>query len=133
MSHRGEVNTDTEKNGKDQGMAKPIKTSKEDDEMRFRTISLALAAAAIMVLGVASTGLAFHDGGVASCGSCHSMHNSKDGLAKIPGSTQFTGVRYLLQNSDQSSVCLSCHGTGANRSGYHVWTALTDFAAGAPA
>jgi predicted CXXCH cytochrome family protein len=104
-----------------------------EDEMRLRTISLALAAAAIMVLGLAATGVAFHDGGVASCGSCHSMHNSANGVAKVPGSTQFQGVDYLLVNTDQSSTCLSCHGSGANRSGYHVWTALTDFAAGVPA
>ena len=101
--------------------------------MRIRTISLAIAAAAIMVLGLAATGLAFHDGGVASCGSCHSMLNSVANAAKVPGKAQFDGVRFLLVNNDQSSVCLSCHGTGTARSGYHVYTSLTDFAAGAPA
>ncbi|MDW7771682.1 MAG: hypothetical protein SCH71_02225 [Desulfobulbaceae bacterium] len=50
----------------------------------------------------------FHDGGVGSCDSCHSMHEAKDRDAATGDRT-----RYLLVASDPSSVCLNCHaGTG---------------------
>ena len=42
-------------------------------------------------------GFAFHSGGVAECGGCHSMHSPN------PAGTS------LLTGSDPSSTCLSCH------------------------
>lgn len=54
----------------------------------------------------------FHDGGVGSCDSCHSMHSAKDGDAATGNKSQ------LLLASDPSSVCLNCHAGpgGADRS-----------------
>ncbi len=40
---------------------------------------LILAAAAVLVMGTPA--LAFHDGGVAACNGCHTMHNSSNGVA----------------------------------------------------
>ncbi len=100
--------------------------------MRLRTISLALAAAAIMVLGLAGGALAFHDGGVASCNGCHTMHNSSGNAQMYTGKAQFDGVEFLLKGSDQSSACLSCHGSGSTRSGYHVFTTFASYPAAAP-
>lgn len=47
---------------------------------------------------------AFHDGGVASCGGCHVMHESEDGQLVVAGED-------LLDASSPTEVCLSCHAT----------------------
>jgi hypothetical protein len=67
---------------------------------------------AIAMLGfLASPALALHDGGVAHCDACHSMHNSADN--PVSGATNNT----LLKGSDATSTCLNCHnGSGS----YHV-------------
>ena len=67
-------------------------------------------------------GYAFHSGGVAECGGCHSMHSPNPA-----GSS-------LLIGSDQSSTCLSCHehAGDASPSGYHISTAPADMADGVP-
>jgi hypothetical protein len=99
--------------------------------MKLRTITLALAAAAVMLVGLAGTGLAFHDGGVATCSSCHTMHNSKGNqIADSQLLTQFTAGPMLLLGNTQSDACLNCHGAGGGTSGYHVATegATTEFA-----
>jgi predicted CXXCH cytochrome family protein len=72
---------------------------------------LHLAAAAALMLGFGKA-YAFHSGGVAECGGCHSMHSPKD-----------TAGGFLLINSDASSTCLSCHNakdTAPNS--YHIST-----------
>ena len=52
---------------------------------------------ALLAIGVWGSAFAFHSGGVAECGGCHSMHSpDPDGF-------------YLLLGEDQSSVCLNCH------------------------
>ncbi len=57
---------------------------------------------------------AFHDGGVAHCDGCHSMHNGS-------GNGNFTAAGPSLTNgSDASSTCLNCH-DGSGR--YHVASA----------
>ncbi len=56
---------------------------------------------------VATPALAFHDGGVAHCNSCHTMHNSQDGGLVDPLSPN--GNAFLLTKSDPSSVCIACH------------------------
>jgi len=61
----------------------------------FRFGMLALAAFAIV--GFAGNAYAFHSGGVAECGGCHSMHSP------TPGGS------FLLVGTDQSSACLTCH------------------------
>lgn len=76
--------------------------------MRIGRITLALLAVALLGIG---TSYAFHDGGVAECIGCHSMHEAnQDG-------------EYLLLYQDQSSTCLDCHNTTAtDPDGYHVAT-----------
>ncbi len=85
--------------------------------MKLAKLSLILVAAAAVVFGLSGTGFSFHDGGVADCVGCHQMHNA-------PGAN-------LLIAADQSSVCLSCHGT-SGQSSYHVLTPDTDMPAGTP-
>ena len=70
-----------------------------------------IACMAILVLGTAGTGFAFHGGGVAHCDGCHTMHGSAD--------NPFGGAEnsMLLTGSDASSTCLNCH-DGAAR--YHI-------------
>ncbi len=81
------------------------------------TIAARSALALALALGGGSA-LAFHDGGVGACDGCHTMHNSSGGFASAKGRPQFTGNQYLLQASDPSSTCLSCHASlspgGAN-------------------
>jgi hypothetical protein len=103
--------------------------------MKSIKISLAVAASALLMSAPA---MAFHDGGVASCESCHSMHNSFEN-ASMPGGAGLTGSKtagtvltggvYLLQGGGkQSDACLNCHEVqgdgGAN--GYHISTAAAD-------
>lgn len=66
------------------------------------TITMALV---LIVSG--GTALAFHDGGVARCSSCHTMHNSQNGQLVDPDSP--TGNAYLLKDSSPSDTCLGCH------------------------
>jgi hypothetical protein len=78
--------------------------------------------AAVLTLGIGSMAYAFHSGGVAECGGCHSMHSPK-----ASGS-------FLLIGTDQSSTCLSCHEHAGDTgpSSYHVGTASADLPAGVP-
>ncbi|MEZ4387254.1 MAG: cytochrome c3 family protein [Candidatus Krumholzibacteriia bacterium] len=50
--------------------------------------------------------LAFHDGGVAECAGCHTMHNSQDGANVTDNAT---GYNYLLIAGNATDTCLSCH------------------------
>lgn len=56
---------------------------------------------------VAYPAVAFHDGGVAHCNGCHTMHNSQDGALVDPASPN--GNAYLLVKADPSTVCIDCH------------------------
>ena len=89
--------------------------------------TLAMTAASLLM---AAPAFAFHDGGVAACESCHTMHNSKDGAAlkTTGGITQFKTGPYLLQGSTQSEACLNCHEGSAGS--YKVSTAGTTLASG---
>jgi predicted CXXCH cytochrome family protein len=75
---------------------------------------LVIIASAMLTMGVSSMASAFHSGGVAECGGCHSMH------APMASSTP------LLVGGDASSTCLSCHMNAADKPGspssYHVST-----------
>jgi predicted CXXCH cytochrome family protein len=83
--------------------------------------TLILAAAAAVVLGAPA--LAFHDGGVAHCNGCHTMHNSQDGVGMNDGLPVGEGFASLLLFADATSVCLDCHdGEGS----YHIWSADPD-------
>lgn len=68
-------------------------------------VVMAVAALAFMV----TPALAFHDGGVASCRGCHTMHNSENGQLIDPDSPN--GNPYLLKDATASDMCLSCHAT----------------------
>lgn len=114
--------------------------------MKFVKLSFIIAFAIVVSLGIGSTSYAFHDGGVATCEACHTMHNSFQGAAMsgkqgttfsaldsaaaagsgAPGSSAV----YLLRGSDQSSTCLNCH-EGPTMSSYHVSTDLTTITASA--
>jgi hypothetical protein len=92
--------------------------------MKFMKISslVGLAAAAMLVVGLTGSAFAFHDGGVAKCEGCHTMHNSLKGAKMSVTGTELVGNAFLLIGSDPSSTCLSCHGKGTAQSGYHVDT-----------
>ena len=72
-------------------------------------------AAAMITFGLGGTALAFHDGGVAHCDGCHTMHNSVDGQTVTANPNAF-----LTKGSDPSSTCLNCH-KGSTGS-YHILT-----------
>jgi len=90
-------------------------------------IFLAVTAVFFMFSGSA---FALHDGGVAHCDACHSMHNSADN----PRSGDVNAPN-LMKGSDASSTCLNCHagdgssyhnslttvGTGVSQGGDFFW------------
>jgi hypothetical protein len=90
--------------------------------MKTLRIGFAFLAAASLLLLAGGTPEAFHSGGVAECGGCHSMHAPKAGV----------GARALLVGSDPSSTCLSCHMHAGDTgpSSYHIATADADMPAG---
>jgi hypothetical protein len=94
--------------------------------MKLFKLSSLLGLAAMLVMGLTGSAFAFHDGGVAKCDGCHTMHNSKNGAVMttdgVARGTALVGNAYLLQGSDASSTCLGCHGKGTTLSGYHVDT-----------
>jgi predicted CXXCH cytochrome family protein len=55
----------------------------------------------------ASPVAAFHDGGVAHCNGCHTIHNSQDGTLVDQDSPN--GNPWLLIDETPSDVCLGCH------------------------
>jgi predicted CXXCH cytochrome family protein len=69
---------------------------------------------AVVMVG-ATAALAFHEGGVATCTSCHSMHEALDSGA-------------LLVKVDNSSTCLTCHEGSAGS--YRVSTPTANAPAG---
>jgi hypothetical protein len=77
-------------------------------------------AAAVIWLFAGNDTQAFHSGGAAECGGCHSMHNPK------------TGGSFLLIGTDPSSTCLSCHMHAGDTgpSSYHIATADADMPTG---
>ena len=64
-------------------------------------------ALAFALVFVASPALAFHDGGVAHCNGCHTMHNSQDGI--LVDADAENGNPYLLVDGSASDVCIACH------------------------
>jgi hypothetical protein len=89
----------------------PERQSKKEDEMKVLRVIFIVVLAATVTLGLSGMAQAFHEGGVAHCDGCHSMHNSADN--PVSGATNNT----LLKGSDASSTCLNCH-DGAGR--YHI-------------
>jgi hypothetical protein len=74
---------------------------------------------------------AFHDGGVAYCQGCHTMHNSQNGQVVDPDNPQ--GNAYLLKFGNSSDTCLNCHaaygqfaeGAGFGPGGDFYWLTKT--------
>lgn len=110
--------------------------------MKGLRISILVVAAALMIMGVAGTTYAFHDGGVATCESCHTMHESLNGsviqISKFGtnvtpnGASEFNDAsRFLLKGGDQSSTCLNCHGVADSNvetskgNSYHVMSSYS--------
>jgi predicted CXXCH cytochrome family protein len=89
------------------------------EKMKTAKFSIVILAA-LLALGVSTTAYAFHAGGVAECGGCHSMHSPA------------AGGSHLLVGVDPSSACLSCHEHAGDTgpSSYHVSTADADMPAG---
>ena len=89
--------------------------------MKGLKLSLMVLTATMLAIGLSGMAYAFHSGGVAECGGCHSMHSPKDASGG-----------FLLIASDQSSTCLSCHQqTGlATPSSYHISTDAADMPTG---
>jgi predicted CXXCH cytochrome family protein len=89
--------------------------------MKVARITLFALLAALLAVGVSTTSYAFHSGGVAECGGCHSMHTAK------------AGGTFLLVGADQSSTCLTCHEekTDTGPSSYHIATQSSKLGPGA--
>jgi predicted CXXCH cytochrome family protein len=88
--------------------------------MKSLRVGLAFLAGASLLLIAGGTPQAFHSGGVAECGGCHSMHGAP------------TGGSFLLIATDPSSTCLSCHMHAGDTgpSSYHIATADADMPTG---
>jgi hypothetical protein len=88
--------------------------------MKVARVTFLTLLAALVAVGVSTTSYAFHGGGVAECGGCHSMH----------AANQAGG--HLLIGLDASSTCLACHQkTGdTGPSSYHISTADGDMPTG---
>jgi len=71
-----------------------------------KTVLISALCVSVMMFW-AGNALAFHDGGVAYCGGCHTMHNSENGQPVDP--LHQNGNLYLLKMETASDVCLSCH------------------------
>ena len=89
--------------------------------MRAPKITI-LILCAVLGCGIFGISHAFHSGGVAECGGCHSMHSA------APGGS------HLLAKSDPSSVCLSCHqGVGdPGPNAFHISTGEAEMPSGVP-
>jgi hypothetical protein len=93
----------------------------------MKSIKVALLTAASALL-LAAPAMAFHDGGVAACERCHTMHNSLNNTI-MGGGTQYQSGPYLLQGGGEASdSCLNCH-SGATLSSYHVDTPTVGYGA----
>ena len=90
--------------------------------MKGLKLGLVILTAALLTIGLGGMAFAFHSGGVAECGGCHSMHAPN------------AGQLFLLIGSDQSSTCLGCHQHAGDTgpSSYHISTADVDMAVGIP-
>jgi hypothetical protein len=84
--------------------------------MKTIKLCIAIMAAVLLTWGSNATVQAFHDGGVAHCDGCHTMHNSEGGESIIEGGQVGVTGDFLTKGTDPSSTCLECHaGTGSFR------------------
>ena len=94
-----------------------MKNERGGNEATKATKLLIVVSAALLVLGLGGTALAFHEGGVAHCDGCHSMHNSADNPVEGTANGQ------LMKGSDASSTCLNCHAGAGSGGSYHIFSA----------
>ncbi len=95
----------------------------------MRSITCLLA---LMLVLAAGQAYAFHDGGVAYCQGCHTMHNSQNGQPIDPANNGL-GHEYLLKYGNASDTCLNCHanygqfyeGAGYGPGGDFYWLTKT--------
>ncbi|MBI5060534.1 hypothetical protein HZB60_12235 [candidate division KSB1 bacterium] len=59
----------------------------------------------LSLLAACGTAVSFHNGGVAACVACHTMHNSEDGIPVNPTAAN----DFLLAADSPTDLCLSCH------------------------
>lgn len=94
--------------------------------------ALRLLITTLGMLALASgSAYAFHDGGVAYCQGCHTMHNSQNNALVDPNHPQ--GNAYLLNYGNASDTCLRCHaaygqfatGSGFGPGGDFYWVTKT--------
>jgi hypothetical protein len=79
--------------------------------MKAMKLSLVIMIATFLTIGLSGMAYAFHSGGVAECGGCHSMHSPA------------AGGSFLLQRVDVSSTCLNCHASNdTTPTSFHVMT-----------
>jgi hypothetical protein len=91
--------------------------------MKGLKLSLVVLTATLLTIGLGGMAFAFHEGGVAYCDGCHTMHNTRNNVIMTKNTLpKGTANAYLLQGQDQSSTCLVCHGRGGG-SGYYVYDA----------
>ena len=94
-------------------------------------LSAPCVAFAFALLCTSGPALAFHDGGVAECAGCHTMHNSQDGA--LVDTANPNGNAYLLNNGNATDTCLQCHagygqfadGAGFGPGGDFAWVTKT--------
>jgi len=82
---------------------------------RLLVVTIA-ALAGILTFGLSGTAMAFHEGGVAHCDGCHSMHDSPENPVLGTPNT------LLLKGSDPSSTCLNCHQGAGSLTSYHIFS-----------
>jgi hypothetical protein len=87
--------------------------------MKTIKLCLAIMAAVLLSFGLGGTAFAFHNGGVAHCDGCHTMHNSENGQSIIEGGVVGVTGDALTKGTDPSSTCLNCH---AGSGSYHVFS-----------
>ena len=58
--------------------------------MKGLKLSLVIMAAALLTIGLSGMAYAFHSGGVADCGGCHSMHTPKTGGTSLLIGTDYS-------------------------------------------
>ena len=86
--------------------------------MKKSNLLLGWLAAVMLVLGSGTIAEAFHDGGVAHCDGCHTMHNSESGVSIIENGVVGTAGAHLTIGATPTETCLNCHeGSGT----YHVF------------
>ena len=89
-------------------------------KMKAMRLRFVIVAVVVSTMGLSGLAYAFHSGGVADCGGCHSMHSPK------------TGASSLMKGADASSTCLACHISNATTpTDYFVMT-YPNPAAGTP-